>query len=412
MGTHRHRPARAGPPRSAHRPDGTPVEGWGECAALADTTYDAEDADERLRLAGGRRCCPACCGRRSGRARSRRSAGSPALVDAAAAPAGLFAAVEMAVADAHLRAAGRSFADLLGVAGTRVPPGAVLGLPRSVGAAGRRPRRGWRGRLRPGEGQGRSRAPRPSIDGGRAAPAGLGTPRPGRRQRHLRRRRRRSAGRRSTTSASLCIEQPLGRGRPRRPPPPRRRAWPRRSAWTRAWTAPARRRRGGGDGRVLGGVRQAGPARGDRRCARRDRLVRGQRRAVVDRRDVRVGLRPGGQPGTGRTARPVAARRPGPADDLPGRRPGRARARRDRRPDAATCSCPCPTGPGLGTGPGRRRSLEPWSVRRRRVLTRPDGLTSVGAGGVSTDSSGSPVGTRPGVRTIALPCTGPSSSDA
>ena len=44
-----------------------------------------------------------------------------------------FAALEMAVADAHLRAEGRSFADLLGVAGRSVPVGAVVGTHRSVG---------------------------------------------------------------------------------------------------------------------------------------------------------------------------------------------------------------------------------------------------------------------------------------
>src|SRR5665213_4040348 len=44
VGTHRHRPVVL-VHLTAHRPDGTSVEGWGECAALADTTYDAEDAD-------------------------------------------------------------------------------------------------------------------------------------------------------------------------------------------------------------------------------------------------------------------------------------------------------------------------------------------------------------------------------
>src|ERR1700685_3967001 len=44
VGTHRHRPVVL-VHLSAHRSDGTPVEGWGECAALADTTYEAEDAD-------------------------------------------------------------------------------------------------------------------------------------------------------------------------------------------------------------------------------------------------------------------------------------------------------------------------------------------------------------------------------
>ena len=37
----------------------------------------------------------------------------------------------MAVGDAHLRASGRSFAELLGVVGTSVTPGAVVGIPGS-----------------------------------------------------------------------------------------------------------------------------------------------------------------------------------------------------------------------------------------------------------------------------------------
>jgi o-succinylbenzoate synthase len=43
-----------------------------------------------------------------------------------------FAAVEAAVADAHLRAGGRAFADLLGVTGTEVAPGAVVGTTSST----------------------------------------------------------------------------------------------------------------------------------------------------------------------------------------------------------------------------------------------------------------------------------------
>ena len=52
-----------------------------------------------------------------------------------AAPGGplAFAALEMAVADLHLRAEGRSWARLLGVDGRRVEPGAVVGLAESVG---------------------------------------------------------------------------------------------------------------------------------------------------------------------------------------------------------------------------------------------------------------------------------------
>jgi O-succinylbenzoate synthase len=113
---------------------GAPVDGWGECAALADTAYDAEDATAaRATL---------------------EEALIPALFDEAAAlggsappPSGLerirgavprspmaFAALEMAVADLHLRAEGRSLASALGVGGRPVELGAVLGQFETVGA--------------------------------------------------------------------------------------------------------------------------------------------------------------------------------------------------------------------------------------------------------------------------------------
>lgn len=105
---------------------GEPVEGWGECAALADATYD-EDID-RAWFALEETLLP----------------GLGELVEAgggilprlatltelrASAPDGrmAFAALEMAVADAHLRADGRSLADVLDVAGTSVAVGAVVG---------------------------------------------------------------------------------------------------------------------------------------------------------------------------------------------------------------------------------------------------------------------------------------------
>ena len=109
---------------------GSLVDGWGECAALADTTYDAEDVDAAFT--------------------SLRDALIPALVAAAArsgclpsvgslpadVPRGgrplAWSALEMAVGDAHLRAADRSLADVLGVTASDVAPGAVLGLPPST----------------------------------------------------------------------------------------------------------------------------------------------------------------------------------------------------------------------------------------------------------------------------------------
>jgi O-succinylbenzoate synthase len=108
---------------------GALVEGWGECAALADTTFDDEDAPRSFGLL--------------------RIALIPALLDLApvagdrlprpvdldvirqAAPDAVlaYAAVEMAVADAHLRAAGLSLAAVLGVPDEPVEIGAVVGRP-------------------------------------------------------------------------------------------------------------------------------------------------------------------------------------------------------------------------------------------------------------------------------------------
>jgi len=108
-------------------PDGAVVIGWGECAALDDTTYDVEDVAAVLsalcyellpalvRTAGGDGRLPSP-GDLEG---YRRAAGGPMA----------HAALEMAVTDVHLRAGGRSFAALLGVEGEVIQPGVVLGLP-------------------------------------------------------------------------------------------------------------------------------------------------------------------------------------------------------------------------------------------------------------------------------------------
>ena len=105
---------------------GTPVEGWGECAALADRTYDAEDVDGSFSVleavlgpallstgsTDGRLPPPAALGALRWR-----------VPDAPLA----FAALEMAVADLHLRSMATSFADWLGVGPDPVPAGAVVG---------------------------------------------------------------------------------------------------------------------------------------------------------------------------------------------------------------------------------------------------------------------------------------------
>jgi O-succinylbenzoate synthase len=130
-GVHRRRPVLL--VRLACRgPDG-PVEGWGECSALADATYDVED----VALAGA----------------TLEEVALPGLVAAAHDGGGLpspssvpglpgfpidrplsVAAVEMAVADAHLRASGRSLATVVGAGPGPVAAGTVVG--RAGGTAG------------------------------------------------------------------------------------------------------------------------------------------------------------------------------------------------------------------------------------------------------------------------------------
>jgi O-succinylbenzoate synthase len=110
------------------------VEGWGECAALADTTYDDEDAPGAYD-AFERWLVPALVdeARRDGNRLARPSALSGVRRSAPGTPLA-FAAVEMAVADAHLRAEGRSLAGVLGVQGRTVALGAVAGRSDSVDA--------------------------------------------------------------------------------------------------------------------------------------------------------------------------------------------------------------------------------------------------------------------------------------
>jgi O-succinylbenzoate synthase len=113
------------------------IEGWGECAALADATYDHEDVNGSFRALqdvlvpalfdvarptgpGGSRLPPP-----SGLGPTRETAPYAPLA---------FAALEMAVADAHLRAEHRSLADVLGVRGREVELGAVVGQTDSIDA--------------------------------------------------------------------------------------------------------------------------------------------------------------------------------------------------------------------------------------------------------------------------------------
>jgi o-succinylbenzoate synthase len=104
--------------------DGRIVDGWGECVAGDEPTYSAEYVDDAAltitdqlvpRLAGGVAA----------------DAVAPALGAVKGHPMAK-AALEMAVLDAELRAANRSFADHLGVNRTTVPSGVSVGIHGSV----------------------------------------------------------------------------------------------------------------------------------------------------------------------------------------------------------------------------------------------------------------------------------------
>jgi O-succinylbenzoate synthase len=111
---------------------GAPLEGWGECASLADTTFDTEDVG-RSWVVLEQALVPALLdlSARNGH-RLPRPCELGAVREAAPDAPLAFAALEMAVADAHLRSEGRSLAGLLGVEGRNVELGAVAGMAHSV----------------------------------------------------------------------------------------------------------------------------------------------------------------------------------------------------------------------------------------------------------------------------------------
>lgn len=104
-----------------------PLVGWGECAALADRTYDAEDVETAWSQLE-RSLVPALfvsCGP-DHRLPAPSSLAQIRRVAAPHAPLA-FAALEMAVTDAHLRASGMSLAKLLDIQPGPVAAGAVIG---------------------------------------------------------------------------------------------------------------------------------------------------------------------------------------------------------------------------------------------------------------------------------------------
>jgi O-succinylbenzoate synthase len=131
-GEHRRRPVVL--VRLSGTDGGVPVEGWGECAALADATYDIEDVESAFSTLEAT-LGPALFSLASTKQRDNKEEMLPTMEALAAlrslAPAAplAYAALEMAVADSHLRATHTSFADLLGVPRDQgpVPVGAVVG---------------------------------------------------------------------------------------------------------------------------------------------------------------------------------------------------------------------------------------------------------------------------------------------
>ncbi|MGH9097860.1 MAG: enolase C-terminal domain-like protein, partial [Acidimicrobiales bacterium] len=107
---------------------GDHVEGWGECAALADASFDAEDADGAFSTLA-HSLGPALLSLASTKGRLPPMEAVAALRSRAPGAPLAYAALEMAVADTHLRATGTSFADLIGVPPDPgpVPVGAVVG---------------------------------------------------------------------------------------------------------------------------------------------------------------------------------------------------------------------------------------------------------------------------------------------
>ncbi len=106
-------------------------EGWGECAALGDATAVDPALDEVEELAVDRGV-PRLCGASAARnGQLPRAAEVPQLFESSSADRMLAAAFEMAVADAELRAAGRSLAASLGTEPgfEALPVGAVVGIP-------------------------------------------------------------------------------------------------------------------------------------------------------------------------------------------------------------------------------------------------------------------------------------------
>jgi O-succinylbenzoate synthase len=125
-GEHRRRPVVLVRLSGTH--GGVRVEGWGECAALGDATYDAEDADSSFSTLD-QTLGPALLSLASTTGALPSVAAFEAIRSSAPGAPLAYAALEMAVADTHLRATGASLRHLLGVPPDQGPVsvGAVVG---------------------------------------------------------------------------------------------------------------------------------------------------------------------------------------------------------------------------------------------------------------------------------------------
>jgi o-succinylbenzoate synthase len=113
---------------------GSIVEGWGECAALADTTFDSEDVTRSFTLLEHALVPGLIDLARQAGTRLPRPSELTGIRGAAPDGTLAYAALEMAVTDVHLRAEGRSLANALGIATHQVPVGGVVGQAGSIDA--------------------------------------------------------------------------------------------------------------------------------------------------------------------------------------------------------------------------------------------------------------------------------------
>jgi len=109
--------------------DGTSVDGWGECVALADPTYSPEYVDGAQHVMV-HQLLPRLIASTTGRTFD--AADVATILSPFHGHPMAKAAIEMAILDAQLRLAERSFAEHLGATATRIPSGVSVGIHDSI----------------------------------------------------------------------------------------------------------------------------------------------------------------------------------------------------------------------------------------------------------------------------------------